>query len=245
MIGMGNDMIISIHDVNVHYGGVHALRGVNMQICRGEFVALIGSNGAGKSSLLRTISGLKRATSGSIVFDGNDISKVAPNTIVGMGIGHCIERRHVFRKLTVADNLWLGAYTIRKDHKAIARNLEMVYNYFPKLRERRKQMSGTLSGGEQQMLAVGRALMARPKLLMLDEPSLGLAPVIVQDLARIFTQMNRDGMTILLVEQNSVLALRLAQRIYVLETGTVVKEGCSEELMKDDSLRKAYLGVSN
>ena len=242
---MSDDVIISIRDVNVHYGGVHALRDSSMQINRGEFVALIGSNGAGKSSLLRTISGLKRATSGNIVFDGHDISKAAPDAIVGMGVGHCIERRHVFKKLSVADNLWLGAYAIRKDHKAVAQNFEMVYDYFPKLRERRKQMSGTLSGGEQQMLAVGRALMARPKLLMLDEPSLGLAPVIVQDLAHIFTQMNRNGMTILLVEQNSVLALRLAQRLYVLETGTIVKEGCSEELMKDDSLRKAYLGVSN
>ena len=234
--------MLEIFNVNVHYGGVHALRNISMTIAEGEFVAIIGANGAGKTTLLRTISGLKRITGGNIKFKNEEISQIEPERIVELGICHCPEHRHVWKHLTVLENLTLGAYVHRKRRQDVAQSLDRVWKYFPKLYERQRQLAGTLSGGEQQMLAVGRALMGKPSLLMLDEPSLGLAPVIVQDLARIFKQINEDGTTIVLVEQNANMALRLAERTYVIETGSIVKEGSSEELMNDDFISKAYLG---
>lgn len=237
--------MIEINDLNAHYGGIHALRQVSLSVGSGEFVALIGSNGAGKTTLLRTISGLKRPTNGSIKFQGEDITNLLPQQIVRLGICHCPEGRHVWKHMTVRENLMLGTYMRRNENRAtLASDLERVFALFPVLKERQKQKAGTLSGGEQQMLAVGRALMGAPKLLLLDEPSLGLAPVIVQELARVFLEINRSGMSILLVEQNARMALRLSNRTYVLETGVIVKEGPSEELCNDPDINAAYLGGS-
>lgn len=237
--------MIEIANLNTHYGGIHALRQVSLSVGSGEFVALIGSNGAGKTTLLRTVSGLKRPTSGSIKFQGEDIANLLPQQIVRLGICHCPEGRHVWKHMTVRENLMLGTYMRRNENRAIlASDLERVFALFPVLKERQKQKAGTLSGGEQQMLAVGRALMGAPKLLLLDEPSLGLAPVIVQELARVFLEINRSGMSILLVEQNARMALRLSNRTYVLETGVIVKEGPSEELCNDPDINAAYLGGS-
>jgi branched-chain amino acid transport system ATP-binding protein len=237
--------MIEINNLNTHYGGIHALRQVSLSVEPGEFVALIGSNGAGKTTLLRTISGLKRPTSGYIKFQGKDISNLPPQQIVKLGICHCPEGRHVWKHMTVRENLMLGTYMRRNENRTVlASDLERVFALFPVLKERQKQKAGTLSGGEQQMLAVGRALMGAPKLLLLDEPSLGLAPVIVQELARVFLEINRSGMSILLVEQNARMALRLSNRTYVLETGVIVKEGASEELCNDPDINAAYLGGS-
>lgn len=234
--------MLSINNLNVRYGGVNALRGISLNVEKGEFVAIIGSNGAGKTTLLRTISGLKRACGGTILFDDQDIIQKPPEKIVAQGLCHCPERRRVFAQLSVLDNLRLGTFASRPSRKEMGERIERIFGYFPKLDQRKKQLAGTLSGGEQQMLAVGRALMATPKLLMLDEPSLGLAPVIVQELAKIFTQINKEGTTVILVEQNAVLALRLAQKLFIMETGCIVKQGSSAELMGDESIQKAYLG---
>lgn len=236
--------MIEITDVNTHYGGIHALRKVSLSVKPGEFIALIGSNGAGKTTFLRSISGLKKITDGSIKFQGEEISNLPPEKIVQLGICHCPEGRHVWKNMTVRENLMLGAYMRRNQGRALLSDLERVYTLFPRLKERIKQKAGTLSGGEQQMLAVGRALMGAPKLLLLDEPSLGLAPVVVQEIARTFQEINRGGMSILLVEQNARMALRLSQRTYILETGAIVKEGQSEELCNDPDINAAYLGGS-
>ncbi|HEY3314923.1 MAG TPA: ABC transporter ATP-binding protein [Bacillota bacterium] len=233
--------MLELTNLDVFYGGIHALRGVNLNVQDGEFVALIGANGAGKTTLLRTVSGLKRPSGGSLKFNGQELSAMPPERVVTLGLSHCPEGRHVWKHMTVRENLMLGAYA-RRGSREVGKDLQRVYTIFPKLNERQRQAAGTLSGGEQQMLAVGRALMGAPKLLLLDEPSLGLAPVVVQELARVFNRINGEGTTILLVEQNASMALRLAARTYVLETGAIVKEGSSEKLLDDPSIRDAYLG---
>ncbi len=233
--------MLELTNLDVFYGGIHAIRAVNLRVNEGEFVALIGANGAGKTTLLRTISGLKRPGRGSLRFNGAELSTLPPEKIVALGISHCPEGRHVWNHMTVRENLMLGAYA-RRGSRSLPKDLKRIYAIFPKLEERQRQTAGTLSGGEQQMLAVGRALMGAPKLLLLDEPSLGLAPVVVQELARVFSRINLEGTSILLVEQNATMALRLASRTYVLETGSVVKEGTSADLVSDPSIRDAYLG---
>ena len=233
--------MLEIKDLNVFYGAIHALKGISLTVADGELVSLIGANGAGKTTTLHTISGLLTAASGSVTLDGTDLQKVAPNTIIGLGLAHVPEGRHVFARMTVEENLRMGAYII-KDQKKIAENMEKVYAHFPRLKERYKQLAGTLSGGEQQMLAMGRALMSKPRLLMLDEPSMGLAPLLVEQIFDIIGELNRAGTTILLVEQNAQMALSIANRAYVLETGNIVKSGDAHLLMNDDDVRKAYLG---
>ncbi len=235
-------MQLKVIDVHVHYGNVAALKGVSLDVEEAGFVTLIGSNGAGKSTTLRTISGLNHPSAGVIIFEGERIETLSPDKIVKMGIAHVPEGRRVFKDLTVTENLLLGAFT-RDDQKGIGKDLEMVFDHFPRLRERRNQSARTMSGGEQQMMAVGRALMSRPKLLLLDEPSLGLAPVIVQEIARILVQINQRGVSVVLVEQNADLALELAHYGYVLETGTIALEGETRDLMDNDHVRKAYLGI--
>ena len=233
--------MLEIKDLNVFYGAIHALKGISLTVDEGELVSLIGANGAGKTTTLHTISGLLTAASGSITLDGKDLQKVAPNKIISMGLAHVPEGRHVFARMTVEENLRMGAYII-KDQKKISGNLENVYSHFPRLKERSRQLAGTLSGGEQQMLAVGRALMSRPKVLMMDEPSLGLAPLIVRDIFSIIRRVNEDGITVLLIEQNANAALRIADYGYVLETGTITLTGTGEELLRNSSVREAYLG---
>lgn len=233
--------MLEVKDINVYYGAIHALKGVSLTVADGELVSLIGANGAGKTTTLRTISGLLHAATGSVTLDGVDLQKAAPNKIISLGLAHVPEGRHVFARMTVEENLRMGAYSIR-DQKKIAANMEMVYNHFPRLRERRRQFAGTLSGGEQQMLAMGRALMSRPRLLMLDEPSMGLAPILVEQVFDIIRELHEAGTTILLVEQNARMALSIADRGYVLETGSVVLEGTGAELMQSDAVKKAYLG---
>ena len=233
--------MLKIEDLNVHYGAVHAVRNLSLTVEDGEFVAVIGANGAGKTTLLRTISGLKRPTVGAVLFQGKPITSLTPDKVVKLGVAHCPEGRRVWPFMTVKENLMLGAYA-RKDTAGVREDLERVYDYFPRLRERWRQQAGTLSGGEQQMLAIGRALMARPKLLMLDEPSLGLAPVIVQGVAEIVKRINLDGTAVMLVEQNANMALRYASRAYVLEIGSVVRVGQCTDLIKDESIKAAYLG---
>jgi branched-chain amino acid transport system ATP-binding protein len=233
--------MFSVKKLNVHYGKVEALRGVSLAVEAGQIVTLIGANGAGKSTLLRTISGLLRPTSGEIWMEGARIDAYAPPAVVRKGIAHVPEGRRVFPFMTVLENLKTGAYT-RTDKAAIGSDLEMIYGYFPRLRERAGQSAGTLSGGEQQMLAMGRALMNRPKLLLLDEPSLGLSPLMVAEIARIVRDINQVGKSIILVEQNAAMALRLAHKGYVIQTGSVVLEGKAQDLLNDDRVKKAYLG---
>lgn len=235
-------MLLKVIDVHVHYGNVAALKGISLEVGDADFVTLIGSNGAGKSTTLRTISGLDQASAGVIIFEGERIEKLSADKIVKMGIAHVPEGRRVFKDLTVIENLLLGAFT-RDDEEEIASDLEKVFDHFPKLRERKDQSARTMSGGEQQMVAIGRALMSRPKLLLLDEPSLGLAPVIVQEIARILVEINEQGVSVILVEQNAELALELARHGYVLETGKIVLEGEAKGLMDNDHVRKAYLGI--
>ncbi len=237
-------MLLEVREVDTYYGHIRALSEVSLHVDEGEIVALIGSNGAGKTTLLSTISGLIPARRGRILFQGTDITNMPAEEIVGLGISHVPERRQVFAALTVRDNLILGAYTRarRGENEAVQRDLERVYELFPVLSERETQQAGTLSGGEQQMLAVGRGLMAQPKLLMLDEPSLGLAPLLVQEIFRGLVRLQEEGATILLVEQNARAALRVAHRCYVLETGRVRRSGAPEELMQDESVQQAYLG---
>jgi branched-chain amino acid transport system ATP-binding protein len=233
--------MLKIEDINVYYGNIHALKGVSLNINEGEIVTLIGANGAGKSTLLKTISGLLKPKNGDILFQGQSISGKVAQAIVKQGLSHVPEGRRVFSNMSVEENLELGAY-LRRDKQGIKEDFEKVYNLFPRLLERRKQLSGTLSGGEQQMLAMGRALMARPKLLLLDEPSMGLAPLLVKTIFRIIEEINKSGTTILLVEQNANMALSIANRAYVIETGKIVLSGTSEELNQSDQIRMAYLG---
>ena len=233
--------LLEVSDVRAHYGAIEALKGVTLEVGEGEVVTLIGSNGAGKSTTLRSISGLTPASSGTIRFAGEDITRVPAHEIVGFGIALSPEGRHVFARMTVRENLELGAYMRRRQE--LAGDFDRVFELFPRLKEREKQKAGTMSGGEQQMLAIGRALMARPKLLMLDEPSLGIAPILVQRIYETIGEINRSGVAILLVEQNANYALDAARRGYVLETGRIVLTGDSMQLRDDPDVQRAYLGT--
>ena len=235
--------MLEVKDLHVSYGGIKALRGISMQVPDKKIVSLIGANGAGKSTLLRTISGLVKAQSGSIKFNGEEIVGLSIDKICKKGIALVPEGRRVFTDLTVAENLRIGAY-LRNDKQEIAKDLEWVYELFPRLKERHWQFAGTLSGGEQQMLAVGRALMSRPRLIMMDEPSLGLAPLIVQQIFAIIDEINKKGVTILLIEQNANMALKAADAAYVLETGEITLTGSGESLLANEKVREAYLGKS-
>jgi branched-chain amino acid transport system ATP-binding protein len=233
--------MLEIKDLYVHYGVICAIKGISLTVSDGEIVTLIGANGAGKTTTLHTVSGLKKPTSGKILLDGVDITATSAIERVGMGISHVPEGRRIFSAMTVLENLELGAY-LRKDKQGISKDLKMVYDLFPILSDRKKQAAGTLSGGEQQMLAIGRALMSRPKILFLDEPSMGLAPLLVQEIFRIIRDINSSGTTILLVEQNARMALQVASHAYVLETGSIVLSGTGAELMQSEEVKKAYLG---
>lgn len=234
--------LLQVDSVQAYYGHIHALKGISLAVEPGQIITLIGANGAGKSTALRTISGLLHPREGSILFDGQRIDHKPPHEIVFVGLTHAPEGRQIFATLTVDENLNMGAYSLRGDKAAIESNRERVYKLFPRLSGRRRQLGGTLSGGEQQMLAIGRALMARPRLLMLDEPSLGLAPLLVKTIFETLRAINEQGITILLVEQNARAALRLADYGYVLETGHIALEGSSQMLLKDERVRKTYLG---
>lgn len=233
--------MLKVDNINLYYGVIHALKNISLEVKQGEIVTLIGANGAGKTSTLRAISGLEPLKSGSITFKNSQLNKVPANKIVSLGLSHVPEGRRVFSDLTVKENLELGAY-LRKDKNNIKEDMEMIFSKFPRLKEREKQLSGTLSGGEQQMLAIGRALMNRPEMLILDEPSMGLAPLIVKDIFDTIVEINKSGTTILLVEQNANMALSIADRAYILETGCIIKSGDSKELLNDDSVKSAYLG---
>ena len=232
--------MLKVEDLHVYYGSIHAIKGVSFEVNEGEIVTLIGANGAGKSTTLNTVAGLMKPRTGTVTFDGKAIAGVPASKIVPQGMALCPEGRRVFQQMTVRENLEMGGYT--RPAGEIADSLDDVFNRFPRLKERHKQVAGTLSGGEQQMLAMGRALMSKPKLLMLDEPSMGLAPILVEQIFDIVQELHRAGTTILLVEQNAQMALSIADRAYVLETGNIVKEGNANDLMHDDDVRKAYLG---
>ncbi len=231
--------MLQVNDINVYYGPIHAIKGISFDVQDGEIVSLIGANGAGKSTILKTISGLLRTKTGEILFNGAPIQKTEPHNVVKLGIAHVPEGRRIFLKMTVEENLEMGAYTTKGSHQAA---LERVFTQFPRLKERRRQVAGTLSGGEQQMLAMGRALMSHPKLLMLDEPSMGLAPILVQQIFDIIRELNASGTTILLVEQNAQMALSVAHRGYVLETGQIVLSDTAANLLQNDDVKRAYLG---
>jgi branched-chain amino acid transport system ATP-binding protein len=233
---------LKVENLHTYYGRVQALKDINLTVKDGEIVTLIGANGAGKTTTLRTISGLIRPRQGHILFNDQEISGLPAHRIVEEGISHAPEGRNIFSTLTVMENLNMGAYSLGSDHKAIEENRRRVFDLFPRLEERKTQLGGTLSGGEQQMLTIGRALMARPQLLMLDEPSLGLAPILVRAIFETIVEINTRGVTVLLVEQNARAALKVAHRGYVLETGSVVLTGPAEELLQDERVRKAYLG---
>lgn len=232
--------MLKVNDINVYYGAIHAIKGVSFEVNDGEVVTLIGANGAGKSTILNTVCGLLRSRTGSVEFLGKNLGSVPAHKIVELGMAHVPEGRRIFQQMTVEENLEMGAYT--QVRSSVDPNLERVYEQFPRLKERRKQVAGTLSGGEQQMLAMGRALMSRPKLLMLDEPSMGLAPLLVEQIFEIIRELHAAGTTILLVEQNAQAALSVADRAYVLETGRVSLSGTGAELMASDQVRRAYLG---
>lgn len=233
--------MLEVRDLNVYFGVIHALKGISFSVNEGEIVTLIGANGAGKTTSLRAISGLIKARSGDILLNGQSIINMSAKDRVKNGIVHVPEGRHVFTEMTVLENLELGAY-LRRDKAGIAQDIKQVYKHFPILHERRKQAAGTLSGGEQQMLAIGRALMSKPKILFLDEPSMGLAPLLVQEIFSIIKMINEAGTTILLVEQNANMALQIANRAYVLENGSIRVSGSGQELLKSDAIKKAYLG---
>ena len=233
--------MLEIKDIEVYYGMIQAIKGISFEVNEGEVIALIGANGAGKTTTLHTITGLLSPKKGSVIFEGKDITKVPAHKIVSLGIAHVTEGRRVFAELTVYENLKMGAYT-RKDKDEIEKTLEMVYKRFPRLEERKNQLAGTLSGGEQQMLAMGRALMSHPKIIVMDEPSMGLSPILVNEIFDIIQEVSKGGTTVLLVEQNAKKALSIADRAYVLETGRIVLEGDAKVLMNDDSIKKAYLG---
>lgn len=233
--------MLEIKDLQVHYGMIQAIKGIDFEVNKGEVVALIGANGAGKTTILHTVSGLLQASSGSIQFEGKDITKMSGHKIVSLGMAHVPEGRRVFAQLSVYENLLMGAYT-RKDKQEIKESLDMVYSRFPRLEERKTQPAGTLSGGEQQMLAMGRALMSHPSIILMDEPSMGLSPIFVNEIFDIIKEVSATGTTVLLVEQNAKKALDIADRAYVLETGKIVLSGKAEELKNDDAVKKAYLG---
>ncbi|MCQ5365200.1 ABC transporter ATP-binding protein [Anoxybacillus salavatliensis] len=233
--------LLRLECVHTFYGGVHALKGIDLEVCEGEIVTLIGSNGAGKSTTLKTISGQVKAKSGSIVYEGKNMTNTPPHMTALAGIAHVPEGRRIFPRLTVKENLEMGAFSVN-DKKEIAERMERVFHYFPRLKERLQQKGGTMSGGEQQMLAIGRALMMKPKLLMLDEPSMGLAPIIVEQIFHIIRELNDEGMTILLVEQNAFQALQIAHRGYVIQTGEITMSGTGKELLGNEQVREAYLG---
>lgn len=233
--------MLEVKDIEVYYGMIQALKGISFEVNEGEVIALIGANGAGKTTTLHTITGLLSPKKGSVLFEGQDITKVPAHKIVSLGMAHVPEGRRVFAELSVYQNLKMGAYT-RKDKDEIAKTLEMVYKRFPRLEERKNQLAGTLSGGEQQMLAMGRALMSHPKIIVMDEPSMGLSPILVNEIFEIIKEVSAGGTTVLLVGQNAKKALSIADRAYVLETGKIVLEGDAKELMNDDSIKKAYLG---
>ena len=232
--------ILKVDNINVYYGAIHAIKGISFEVNEGEVVTLIGANGAGKSTTLQTVSGLLNSRTGSIEFNGENLAKIPPHIIVRKGLAQVPEGRRIFQQMSVEENLEMGAYT--RDKSELEGDLEMVYKQFPRLLERRRQIAGTLSGGEQQMLAIGRALMSHPKLLMLDEPSMGLAPILVEQIFDIIRQLNEAGTTILLVEQNAQMALSVAHRAYVMETGKITLSGTGTELAESDQVRKAYLG---
>ncbi len=234
--------MLELRDIHTYYGNIHALKGVSLRIEQGEIVTLIGANGAGKTTTLMSISGVTPPRSGKVTFLGEDVLRLSTERVVSLGITQVPEGRMIFPRLSVRENLLMGAY-LRKDKAGIREDEDRVYAMFPVLRERRPQMGGTLSGGEQQMLAIGRALLARPKLLLLDEPSLGLAPLVVENIFEIIQQINRDGVTVMLVEQNAQMALQIAHRGYVLETGRVTLEGAAKDLLNDPKVRSAYLGL--
>lgn len=247
--------LLSVRDLNVYYGVIHAIKGISFDVNEGEVIALIGANGAGKTTILHTITGLVTAKTGTIEFEASlpikdtqntsietvDLRKTPAHKIVSLGMAHVPEGRRIFQELTVLDNLKLGAYT-RSDKKEIEDTIEMVYQRFPRLKERKSQIAGTLSGGEQQMLAMGRALMSHPRIILMDEPSMGLSPILVEEIFNIIKDISKSGTTVLLVEQNAKKALSIANRAYVLETGNIVLEGIASELMNDESVKKAYLG---
>ena len=236
-----SENILEIKDLLVSYGGIEAVKGISFDVPKGKIVTLIGANGAGKSTVLKTVSGIVKPKNASITFEGTEISGKTPDFIVSKGVTLVPEGRRVFPNLTVSENLKIGAY-LRKDKKVIQKDTEHVYELFPRLKERSWQLAGTLSGGEQQMLAVGRALMSSPKLIMMDEPSLGLAPLVVQDIFSIIRQINDEGITVLLIEQNANMALKIADKAYVMETGRITKEGTGAELLADETIKEAYLG---
>ena len=234
--------MLEVRDLNVFFGVIQAIKNISFDVNQGEVVALIGANGAGKTTTLHTVTGLLPAASGKITLDGKDLSKVPAHKIVSMGMAHVPEGRRVFAALSVYDNLKLGAFT-RKDKKEIEESLEMVFESFPRLKERRNQVAGTLSGGEQQMLAMGRALMSKPRIILMDEPSMGLSPLYVGEIFEIIKKIKNEGTTVLLVEQNANMALQVADRAYVLETGKIIMDGNANDLMNDERVRKAYLGA--
>ena len=233
--------MLEVRDLQVYYGMIHAIKGISFDVNKGEVIALIGANGAGKTTTLHTITGLLAPKSGSVLFEGKDITKVPAHKIVSMGMAHVPEGRRVFAELSVYENLKMGAYT-RKDKKEIEESLANVYKRFPRLEERKNQMAGTLSGGEQQMLAMGRALMSKPKIILMDEPSMGLSPIFVNEIFDIIRAVSESGTTVLLVEQNAKKALSISDRAYVLETGTITMSGKAKDLLEDEAVKKAYLG---
>lgn len=233
--------LLEINNLEVHYGVIQALKGISFEVNEGEIIALIGANGAGKTTTLHTISGILQASSGNIIYDGKDITKVQAHKIVNLGISQVPEGRRVFAQLSVLENLKLGAF-IRKDKDGIEEDLRNIYERFPRLEERKNQLAGTLSGGEQQMLAMGRALMSRPRIILMDEPSMGLSPIYVSEIFDIIKSINKEGTTVLLVEQNAKKALSIADRAYVLETGMIALSGDAKDLMNNDTVKKAYLG---
>ena len=235
--------MLSVKDIHYYYGGIHALKGVSLEVNEGEIVTLIGANGAGKTTTLRCISGLLTPSSGDIIYEGKSISRISASRAPYLGIGQVLEERHVFPHLTVEENLMLGAYSQSKNNKT-KEDMADMYRRFPRLGERKKQNAGTLSGGEQQMLVIARALMSHPKLLLMDEPSLGLAPIVVQEIFDIIQEINKEGVTILLNEQNANMALAIADRAYVIETGNIVLTGTGQELLNNDEVRKSYLGAN-
>ncbi len=236
--------MLEVKDLHFYYGQIHALKGISLEVNEGEVVALLGGNGAGKTTTLQAISGLiKGIRSGEITFMGQRIDGKSPHAITKMGIAQCIEGRHIFSQLSVRENLMMGAYQHHKNQGRVRQDLEYVFNLFPRLLEREKQMGGTLSGGEQQMLALGRALMQQPKILMMDEPSLGIAPIVVMDIFRAIKQIQQDGMTILLIEQNSNVALQVADRGYVIEVGEIVHQDTAANLLSNEAIKKSYLGI--
>lgn len=233
--------MLSVNNLEVYYGVINAIKGISFEVKEGEIVTLIGANGAGKTTILQTLSGLIKPKSGTIQYDGEDLTKVEPHDIIKRGIAHVPEGRRIFPNMTVEDNLELGGY-ILKDKSQIKEGLQKAYSMFPRLEERKKQLAGTLSGGEQQMLAIGRALMTNPKIVLMDEPSMGLAPILVKEIFNIIKRINDEGTTVLLVEQNANMALSIADRAYVLETGKIVSQGSASELLENDDIKKAYLG---